>query len=52
MKKHFNTAGVCIPSMHYMVNIEDKFKRIMEFMAYILEYSNKELYDLALRLSV
>ena len=28
MIKRFNTAGVCIPSMHYMVNIEDKLEEI------------------------
>lgn len=28
MKKRFNTAGLCIPSMHYMVNIDDKLEKI------------------------
>lgn len=28
MIKRFNTAGVCIPSMHYMANIEDKLEEI------------------------
>ena len=28
MVKRFNTAGLCIPSMHYMVNIEDKLEEI------------------------
>ena len=28
MIKRFNTAGVCILSMQYMVNIEDKLEEI------------------------
>lgn len=28
MNKRFNSAGICIPSMHYMVNIESKLQEI------------------------
>ncbi len=26
--KKFNTTGVCIPSKHYMVNIDERLKKI------------------------
>ncbi|WP_341349719.1 AAA family ATPase [Clostridium butyricum] len=32
MKKRFNTTGVCIPSMHYMVNIDDKLDKIKKYI--------------------
>jgi hypothetical protein len=32
MKKRFNTAGVCIPSIHYMVNIDDKLELIRKYV--------------------
>ena len=28
MKKRFNTVGLCIPNMHYMVNIDNKLEKI------------------------
>lgn len=28
MNKRFNSTGICVPSMHYMVNIESKLKEI------------------------
>ena len=28
MDKYFNTTGICIPEMHYMVNIDKKLKKI------------------------
>lgn len=30
--KRFNVTGVCIPEMHYMVNIEDRLKEIRELI--------------------
>lgn len=30
--KRFNTTGLCIPSMHYMVNIEHKLEKIQELI--------------------
>lgn len=32
MKKRFNVTGTCIPEKHYMVNISDKIKIIMNFI--------------------
>ncbi|ALU37425.1 AAA-ATPase-like protein [Clostridium autoethanogenum DSM 10061] len=32
MKKRFNVTGTCIPEKHYMVDISDKIKRIMNFI--------------------
>ena len=32
MKKRFNTTGVCIPTMHYMVDITDKLDKIIELI--------------------
>lgn len=32
MKKRFNTTGLCIPNMHYMVDIIDKLDKIMELI--------------------
>ena len=28
MKKYFNTTGLCIPELHYMVNIDNKLDKI------------------------
>ena len=30
--KKFNTTGVCIPSKHYMVNIDEKLRKIEEYI--------------------
>lgn len=32
MSKKFNTAAVCIPSEHYMVNIDDRLKQIKQLV--------------------
>ena len=32
MDKRFNSTGVCIPSMHYMVNIDNKLNKIKELI--------------------
>lgn len=32
MRKRFNTAGVCIPSMHYMADISSKIKEIEKYV--------------------
>lgn len=32
MKKKFNTTGVCIPHLHYMVDITDKLNKIKEMV--------------------
>ena len=30
--KTFNTTGACIPSIHYMVDIDDKLKKIKKMV--------------------
>ena len=32
MRKRFNTAGVCVKSKHYMVDINDKLEQIKELI--------------------
>ena len=32
MKKYFNTAGLCNPEKHYMVNIDDRLKQMEELI--------------------
>ena len=32
MKKRFNTTGLCIPSMHYMVDIHNKLEEIKKYI--------------------
>ena len=32
MEKYFNTTGLCIPEMHYMVNIDKKIEKIMKLI--------------------
>ena len=32
MKKKFNVTGICIPEKHYMVDISDKIKKIMNLI--------------------
>ena len=34
MKRRFNVTGVCVPEMHYMVDISDKIKKIEEMVEY------------------
>lgn len=34
MKRRFNVTGVCVPEMHYMVDISEKIKKIEEMVEY------------------
>lgn len=34
MKKRFNITGVCVPNMHYMVDISKKIEKIVEMVDY------------------
>jgi len=34
MKKRFNVTGVCVPNMHYIVDISNKIKEIEEMVDY------------------
>ena len=38
MKKYFNTTGVCVENLHYMVDINDKIDKIVDLIEKNKEY--------------